>query len=104
MIGAPLTSCRIGLRYLFDAKTAIRNCAPNAPQGATNVVVSSYIFSVVWGGILLGPIVINASEDQILKNGARRAIDRCFKDFGCDRRELTVGEHNILNAQHGHDR
>jgi hypothetical protein len=91
-------------KSLFDAKAAISSCEPNAPQGATNAVVSSYIFSVVWGGILLGPIVINASEDQIRRNGARRAIDRCLEDYGYNRRELTVEESNFLNAQHGYQR
>lgn len=91
-------------KTISEAKQATRLCAPNGPQGATNAVVGNYIFSVVWGGILLGPIVVASTEDQIRQNGARRAIDKCLEEQGYTRRELTAEEGAFLNALSGYQR
>ncbi len=85
-------------RDLADAKAAFAVCAPQGPKGASENLVGSYIFSVLWGGLLIGPVTVAASADQVRENGARRAIDDCLSEQGYERRELTLEEVQFLNS------
>lgn len=84
-------------KSLDDAKAAFEVCAPQGPVGARRNLTASYWFSPLWGGIIVGPLTIAATADQIRENGARNAVDKCLLEQGFTRRELTPDEVKFLN-------
>lgn len=89
---------------LSTANSAIRACSPVAPGGGQSAVVGNYIFSVVWGGVLLGPLIVASSEQSIRDYGEAGAVDRCLTDSGFKRRNLTTAEVSALNGLGSTDR
>ncbi|SHF14089.1 hypothetical protein SAMN05444273_10476 [Litoreibacter ascidiaceicola] len=83
---------------LVDARQAFHSCLPNAPRAGQNAVVGSYVSSVVFGGILLGPIGVAINEDQIRYHGEASGVDRCLRKRGFKRRVLTKQEVATINS------
>ncbi|MQQ07398.1 hypothetical protein GFB49_02925 [Epibacterium sp. SM1979] len=84
-------------KSLDDAKAAFEICAPQGPIGARQNLTASYWFSPLWGGIIIGPLTIAATAEQIRENGARNAVDKCLADQGYSRRTLSAEEIKFLN-------
>jgi hypothetical protein len=82
---------------LDAARAAVTACAPVAPKGGQNAVVGSYVGGVLFGGLLLGPIIVASNEDNIRINGEANAVDRCLAKQGYVRRDLTAEEVAVLN-------
>lgn len=91
-------------KTIQDANAAFQICAPQGPVGARDHLTANYIVSVIWGGVLVGPITIAATAEEIRDIGARNAIDRCLEDQGYQRRELSVEELTYLNQANGYER
>ncbi len=91
-------------KTLGDAKAAFEVCAPQGPVGARQNLTTSYWFSPIWGGIIIGPLTIAATADQIRENGARNAVDKCLTEQGYSRRELSVDEIKFLNQSDAYAR
>lgn len=91
-------------KTLDDAKAAFETCAPQGPVGARQNLTTSYWFSPLWGGIIIGPLTIAATAEQIRENGARNAVDKCLMDQGYSRRELTAEEVKLLNQSDAYGR
>ena len=84
---------------LQSARQAVFACAPNAPQGGQNAVVGSYVGGVLFGGVVIGPIIVASNEDNIRANGEANAVDRCLAKSGFKRRDLTPQEVQALNGK-----
>ncbi len=84
---------------LEAANSAIRACAPNAPQGGKNAVVGNYVAGVLLAGIIIGPIVVASNEDTIRAQGEANAVDKCLAQRGFQRRDLTAAEVTALNRR-----
>lgn len=89
---------------LASARQAVYACAHKAPGGGQNAVVGSYVGGVLFGGILLGPIVVASNEDNIRAHGEAGAVDRCLNRRGFERRDLTGAEVQALNRSVGDQR
>ena len=77
---------------LQQARAAVQSCAPEAPAGGQSAVVGNYVGGVLWGGIVLGPLIVAANEDDIRAHGEANAVDRCLAKKGFTRRDLTQAE------------
>lgn len=87
-----------------EARDDLSSCARRAPEAGRKAVVANYAASPIWGGLVLGPLVIAAREKEVRKNGERRAVDRCLEQRGYQRRELTPEEEEFLNRGDTHQR
>ncbi|PTX57154.1 hypothetical protein C8N43_1820 [Litoreibacter ponti] len=83
---------------LADARQAFYSCLPEAPRSGQNAVVGSYVSSVLFGGIIIGPIGVALNEDQIRYNGEAGGVDRCLRKRGYQRRVLTDAEIAAVNS------
>jgi hypothetical protein len=89
---------------LFAAREAVRACAPNAPQGGKNAVAGHYIGGVFLVGIIIGPAIVAANENNIRAHGEAGAVDNCLAKRGFERRDLTEAEVRALNQSYGEQR
>jgi hypothetical protein len=89
---------------LAAARAAVQTCSQYAPRGGNGSVVGSYAAGVVFGGIVLGPIVVASNQKQIRSNGEARAVDRCLAERGFVRRNLTPGEITALRRLNNEQR
>ncbi len=91
-------------KTLEDAKAVFELCAPQGPRGASFNLAATYWLSPFWGGVIVGPITVAANAEQIRANGARLAVDKCFKDHGYTRRELSADEIKFLTQNDAYTR
>ena len=89
---------------LQSARQAVNACAPIAPQGGKDRVVASYVSSVIFGGVIVGPVGVAINEDNIRANGEADAVDRCLAKTGYKRRDLTPQEMRALNSRNYDER
>ena len=82
---------------LQDARDAVITCAAMNENAGRSAVTGGYIAGVLFGGIVLGPIIVSANSDNIYEEGERSAVDDCLAEKGFVRRELTAEEVDILN-------
>jgi len=86
-------------RSLADARAALQTCAGEGPRGGRAALTANYIGSVIWGGVVLGPLLIAANQENIQANGEVNAVDRCLSRQGFERRELTTAEVRALKQR-----
>ncbi len=86
---------------LQSARQAVYACSANAARGGQNAVVSSYVGGVLFGGVLVGPIIVASNEGNIRAHGEAGAVDRCLNTRGFKRRDLTPAEVQALNRLSG---
>ena len=67
-------------------------------MGSENALAASYVTGILFGGVLLGPIVVASNASDIRYGGALQAVDSCLKRQGFTRRDLTVEEVQALNG------
>ncbi len=91
-------------KSIQDANAAFQICAPQGPVGARDHLTANYIVSVLWGGVIVGPLTVAATAEEIRDIGARNAIDHCLEEQGYERRELSVEELAYLNQANGYER
>ncbi len=89
---------------LAGARAAFAACVPAAQRGGQNYVVGNYVGSVIWGGLLLGPVIIAVNEEGIRRTGETSAIDQCLSRRGFQRRDLTAQEMAALNGATRYER
>ncbi len=85
-------------KSLASARVALDHCRREAPAGAQSALTASYVSGILFGGILLGPIVVASNADNIRYGGEVNAVDRCLNRQGFKRRDLTVDEVQALNG------
>lgn len=83
---------------LQTARAAVAACVPAAERAGQNYVVGNYVGSVLWGGIVLGPVIIASNESTIRRTGEVNGVDRCLEKRGFQRRDLTAEEMRALNS------
>lgn len=82
---------------LQTARMALRDCSGSASQGGKNAVVGSYVGSIIIAGVIIGPLVVLANEDNIRVHGEYSSVDKCLAKRGFKRRNLTPEEVTLLN-------
>jgi hypothetical protein len=86
------------------ARAAVDTCAVYAPRGGRNRVTTMYVTNIVLWGIVPGAVGTAIAEPGIRDRGEAAAVDRCLKDRGFSRRDLTSAEMNALDAADGSTR
>ncbi|MEM7091055.1 MAG: hypothetical protein AAF496_15965 [Pseudomonadota bacterium] len=89
---------------LHSARVAVQNCATEADIGADAAVIGGYATNILFFGIILGPAITSAFDDQLRAQGAIDQVDRCMTERGFERRDLTGGEQFWLNNATGGER
>lgn len=82
---------------LATARRAVQVCSRQGPQGGRNALTGGYIAGVVFGGLVLGPVIVATNARAIRDDGARAAVDKCLNDNGFQRRDLSFEEVDALN-------
>ena len=85
-------------KNLAAARAAVQSCARFAPDAGQNALVTSYVAGFLFGGILLGPIVVASTADSIRESGEASGVDACLAEMGFRRRDLTTAEIAALEA------
>ena len=80
------------------ARAAVDTCAVFAPRGGQRRVAVTYISSMIFTGIIPGAIGTAINEPTIRQYGEAAAVDRCLKDRGFTRRNLTKAEMSALDT------
>ena len=83
------------------ARAAVDSCAVFAPKGGQNRVTGAYVSTVLFTPIILiVPVAVGTAinEPVIRQRGEASAVDRCLKDSGFARRNLTTEEADALDA------
>ncbi len=80
----------------LSAKNAVRACSFHAPQGGKDAVGLNYVGGLMING-LSGVVGTAMNEDRIRARGEVSAVDRCLRENGFDRRELSEAEEAALN-------
>lgn len=80
------------------ARAAVDTCAVFAPRGGRNRVLTTYITSMVFTGIIPGAVGTAINEPQIREYGEAAAVDKCLKDRGFTRRDLNDAEIAALDT------
>jgi hypothetical protein len=80
------------------ARRAVQMCSRMGPQGGRNALTGSYIAGVVFGGLVLGPVIVATNARAIQDDGARAAVDKCLNENGFQRRELSFEEVSAQSA------
>ncbi|MBV7395185.1 hypothetical protein [Mameliella sediminis] len=75
-----------GARAAFDA------CSLQAQKAGQSSLAGHYVGSVLWGGLVVGPIVVASNAPNLRYNGEINAMDRCMENRGFVRRDLTPAE------------
>jgi hypothetical protein len=91
-------------KSFFAARDAYQKCLPTARATGQNTMTSSYIMSVLLGGLVLGPVIVASNQDGIRYSGEAGGLDKCLADAGYVRRDLTPQEIKILNNSFGERR
>ncbi len=81
---------------LYDAQTAVETCAVEAPRGGHGAVVGSYVFGILFFGVLVGTVGAAANQENTRLQGEADAVDKCLKELGYERRDLTAEEYAAL--------
>ncbi len=89
---------------LQSARHAVSACARFAPRGGDDAVTSSYFSSVIFAGIIIGPIIVASNEGAIRADGEATAVDRCLSKQGFSRRNLSNAEMQALNSRDAYQR
>lgn len=87
-----------------QAREDVNTCLPYADAGGRSAVTSGYVFGILIGGLVLGPVVVASAEDGIRRDGEKSAVDRCLAKLGYTRRELTPAEVKALDNADPYDR
>lgn len=99
----PAVPTRPGMS-LYDARAAVDACQPAARPGGQGAVVGSYVFGILFLGLLVGGVAAAASEEQTRALGEADGVDRCLKDMGYERRKLTAEEFAAVNQASRYER
>ncbi|WP_370311613.1 hypothetical protein [Sagittula sp.] len=83
---------------LASARAAFQSCLGPAQQSGQNTMAGHYIGSVLWGGVVVGPIFVASNAPALRYNGEVSGMDRCMKKRGFTRRDLTPQEMQALEA------
>lgn len=82
---------------LSDARRAFKSCISQAEKSGQSTLTGHYVGSVLWGGVVLGPIIVASNSPAIRYNAEVSGMDRCLEKRGFARRDLTQQEVRFLN-------
>lgn len=88
----------------WDARSAVEACSIEAPRGGQGAVVGSYVFGILFFGVLVGAVGAAASEENTRKQGEADAVDKCLEEMGYQRRDLTAPEYAALREMPDYQR
>lgn len=83
---------------LEGARAAFSSCRDDAVQSGNATLTGHYLGSVLWGGVVVGPIIVASNAPALRYNGEVSGMDRCMETQGFVRRDLTAAEVRALNA------
>ncbi|MGP6089435.1 hypothetical protein [Antarctobacter jejuensis] len=86
---------------LDSARAAFASCTGQARKAGQTSLTGHYVGSVLWGGLVLGPIVVASNAPALRYGGEINGMDQCLQKRGFVRRDLTPAE---LRALEGADR
>jgi hypothetical protein len=80
------------------ARAAFQSCLGPAEQTGNATMAGHYMGSVLWGGVVVGPIFVASNSDALRYNGEVSGMDRCMEKNGFVRRDLTAQEMRALEG------
>lgn len=83
---------------LDTARAAFQSCLGPAAQSGQTTLAGHYVGSVLWGGVVVGPIFVASNADALRYNGEVSGMDRCMNKNGFVRRDLTPQEMRALEG------
>ncbi len=89
---------------LHSARSAVQACSTNAYRGGNVAVAGGYVTGIILAGVIVGPLVVASTEDDIRASGEVDSVDRCLSKRGFQRRDLTEGEIFWLNNSYPSER
>lgn len=83
---------------LDAARGAFDACTGAAAKSGQSTLAGHYVGSVLWGGVIVGPIVVASNAPNLRYNGEVSGMDRCLEQRGFVRRDLTPQEIRALES------
>jgi hypothetical protein len=83
---------------LHSARAAFDACLGPAHRSGDNTLAGHYIGSVLWGGLVVGPVIVASNSEALRYSGEVSGMDSCLARQGYTRRDLTPQEIAALNG------